>query len=127
MKILMGTDAPQQFSVPGFSLHRELLRMREAGMSTYEILKSGTVNVGQYFAKQDSFGTIESRQARRSRPAQRQPARGHRERVEDRRRDGARKVVLARGSRRAVGEDRRKVREEVAREPPLTLTLSPPR
>ena len=59
VKILMGTDAPQQFSVPGFSLHRELLRMREAGMSPYEILKSGTVNVGQYFAKQDSFGTIE--------------------------------------------------------------------
>jgi imidazolonepropionase-like amidohydrolase len=59
VKILMGTDAPQQFSVPGFSLHRELLRMRDAGMSPYEILKSGTVNVGQYFAKQDSFGTIE--------------------------------------------------------------------
>ncbi len=60
VKILMGTDAPQQFSVPGFSLHRELLFMRDAGMSNYEILKSGTVNVGQYFAKQDSFGTIES-------------------------------------------------------------------
>lgn len=59
VKILMGTDAPQQFSVPGFSLHRELLRMQAAGMSPYEILKSGTVNVGQYFAKQDSFGTVE--------------------------------------------------------------------
>ena len=59
VKILMGTDAPQQFSVPGFSLHRELLRMREAGMSPYEILKTGTVNVGQYFSKQDSFGAIE--------------------------------------------------------------------
>jgi imidazolonepropionase-like amidohydrolase len=59
VKILMGTDAPQQFSVPGFSLHRELLFMRDAGMSPYEILKSGTVNVGEYFKKQDSFGTIE--------------------------------------------------------------------
>ena len=59
VKILMGTDAPQQFSVPGFSLHRELTRMRDAGMSNYEILKSGSVNVGQYFAKSDSFGTIE--------------------------------------------------------------------
>jgi imidazolonepropionase-like amidohydrolase len=58
VRILMGTDAPQQFSVPGFSLHRELLRMREAGMSPYEILKSGTVNVGEYFRKQDPFGTI---------------------------------------------------------------------
>lgn len=59
VKILMGTDAPQQFSVPGFSLHRELLLMREAGMTPYEILESGTVNVGEYFAKQDAFGTIE--------------------------------------------------------------------
>jgi len=58
VRILMGTDAPQQFSVPGFSLHRELLRMRDAGMSNFEILKSGTVNVGSYFAKQDAFGTI---------------------------------------------------------------------
>lgn len=59
VKILMGTDSPQQFSIPGFSIHRELLRMRDAGMSNFEILKSGTVNAGQYFAKQDSFGTIE--------------------------------------------------------------------
>jgi imidazolonepropionase-like amidohydrolase len=29
-------------------------------MSPYEILKSGTVNPGQYFARQDSFGTIET-------------------------------------------------------------------
>jgi imidazolonepropionase-like amidohydrolase len=58
VRILMGTDAPQQFSVPGFSLHRELERMRDAGMTPYDILVSGTRNVGDYFAKQDSFGTI---------------------------------------------------------------------
>lgn len=60
VRILMGTDAPQQFSVPGFSLHRELLVMRDAGLSPYAILHSGTVNVGHYFSKQDSFGTIET-------------------------------------------------------------------
>ena len=59
VEVLMGTDAPQQFSIPGFSLHRELLRMRDAGMSNYEILKSGTVNVGEYFKATDAFGTIE--------------------------------------------------------------------
>lgn len=58
VKILMGTDAPQQFSVPGFSLHRELERMAAAGMTPYEILKSGTKNVGDYFAASDAFGTI---------------------------------------------------------------------
>ena len=58
VKILMGTDAPQQFSVPGFSLHRELLRMREAGMTPEQILVSGTRRVGEYFAAADRFGTV---------------------------------------------------------------------
>ncbi len=56
--ILMGTDAPQQFSVPGFSLHRELQRMADAGMTPYQILRSGTYNVGTYFENEDVFGTI---------------------------------------------------------------------
>ena len=57
-RILMGTDAPQQFSVPGFSLHREFPRMRAAGMTPYDILVTGTRNVGEYFQRQDAFGTI---------------------------------------------------------------------
>jgi imidazolonepropionase-like amidohydrolase len=62
VKILMGTDAPQLFSVPGFSIHRELPHMQAAGMSNYEILKSGTKNVGEYFADWDKFGTISAGQ-----------------------------------------------------------------
>ncbi|NGP77921.1 amidohydrolase family protein [Balneolaceae bacterium YR4-1] len=58
VRILMGTDAPQLFSVPGFSIHRELPHMEAAGMSPYEILKSGTVNVGEYFKNEDTFGTV---------------------------------------------------------------------
>lgn len=58
VKILMGTDAPQLFSVPGFSIHRELQKMKESGMSPYEILKTGTKNVGEYFAHKDDFGII---------------------------------------------------------------------
>lgn len=58
VKILMGTDAPQLFSVPGFSIHRELPHMKAAGMTNYEIIQSGTKNVGEYFAEQDDFGTI---------------------------------------------------------------------
>ena len=60
--ILMGTDSPQLFNVPGFALHRELQVMAEAGMSNYEILKSGTVTVGEYVASHlgldGNFGTI---------------------------------------------------------------------
>ena len=56
--ILMGTDSPQLFSVPGFSLHREMQAMAEAGMSPYEILVSGTRAVGEYFRRSDTFGTV---------------------------------------------------------------------
>jgi len=59
VKILMGTDAPQLYSVPGFSIHRELKVMSEAGMTPYEILVTGTKNVGEYFSRKDNFGTIE--------------------------------------------------------------------
>jgi imidazolonepropionase-like amidohydrolase len=57
-RILMGTDAPQQFSVPGFSLHRELGYMSAAGMSPFEILATGTRAVGEYFRTSDRFGTV---------------------------------------------------------------------
>lgn len=61
-RILMGTDSPQLFNVPGFALHRELAVMSEAGMSNYEILKSGTAVVGRYVADHldldGNFGTV---------------------------------------------------------------------
>jgi len=57
-KILLGTDAPQLFSVPGLAMKHELKIMEEAGMTPYEILKSGTYNVGEYFSDKDQFGTI---------------------------------------------------------------------
>lgn len=56
--ILMGTDAPQVFSVPGFSLHRELPLMVESGMTPYEVLRTGTVNVAQFFEIEDRAGTV---------------------------------------------------------------------
>ena len=60
--ILMGTDSPQLFNVPGFALHRELAVMSEAGMSNYEVLKSGTAAVGRYVADHlgldGNFGTV---------------------------------------------------------------------
>ncbi|MGZ8412435.1 MAG: amidohydrolase family protein [Gemmatirosa sp.] len=58
VRVLMGTDAPQQFSVPGFSLHRELQSMRAAGMTPEQIMASGSTRVGEYFATSDRFGAV---------------------------------------------------------------------
>jgi hypothetical protein len=57
----------QMFNVPGFALHRELAVARAAGLSTYQVLESGTRNVGRYVReslKQDgAFGTVAVGQA----------------------------------------------------------------
>jgi imidazolonepropionase-like amidohydrolase len=59
VRILLGTDAPQQFSVPGFSIHREMAFMLKCGFTPYQIIQSGTKNVGDYFKGKDDFGTVE--------------------------------------------------------------------
>jgi imidazolonepropionase-like amidohydrolase len=56
--ILMGTDAPQLFSVPGFSLYRELPVMVEAGMTPFQVLQSGTVNVAKFLDNENEAGTV---------------------------------------------------------------------
>jgi len=57
-RIVMGSDAPQLYSVPGFSLKREVEVMLEAGFTADEILKISTRNAGDYFADKDTFGQI---------------------------------------------------------------------
>ena len=57
-QILLGSDAPQQFNVPGFSIHHEMRRMVEAGLTPYEVLRTGTANVGAHFIGKDSFGHV---------------------------------------------------------------------
>ena len=56
--ILLGSDAPQLFNVPGFSIHHEIQGMLDSGMSAEEILKSGTINPAIFFDMQDTFGEI---------------------------------------------------------------------
>lgn len=60
--LLMGTDSPQMFNVPGFALHRELHVAVAAGLTPYQVLESGTRNVGIYagreLKKDGNFGTV---------------------------------------------------------------------
>ena len=60
--LLMGTDSPQLLNVPGFALHREIKVMSDAGLTPYQVLESGTKNVGLYVERdleQDGkFGTV---------------------------------------------------------------------
>ncbi|MRX27214.1 amidohydrolase family protein [Kangiella sp. HZ709] len=58
-KILLGSDAPQIFNVPGFSIHRELELMVRSGLSPFQALRTGTVNAAKFFNESDKAGTLE--------------------------------------------------------------------
>ncbi|WP_206185291.1 amidohydrolase family protein [Sphingosinicella sp. CPCC 101087] len=56
--IALGSDAPQFFNVPGFSIHHEMRMMAAAGLSPFEVLATGTRDAARYFGTPDAFGTI---------------------------------------------------------------------
>ncbi len=56
--MLLGSDAPQLFNVPGFSIHKEMQDMAEAGMTNLEIIQSGTINPAKYFDMEGVFGKV---------------------------------------------------------------------
>jgi imidazolonepropionase-like amidohydrolase len=57
--IILSSDSPQVFNVPGFSIHNEIKSMHEAGIPPIEILKSGSSNVAKYFEMEGHFGLIQ--------------------------------------------------------------------
>ncbi|MFW6192875.1 MAG: amidohydrolase family protein [Gemmatimonadota bacterium] len=61
--LLLGSDAPQVFQVPGFSLHDELELMVASGLTPYEALVTGTRNVAEFFGDEDEYGTVEAGKA----------------------------------------------------------------
>lgn len=58
--LLLGSDSPQIFNVPGFAIHRELKFLVAAGLTPYEALLTGTVNPARFFGKLDEWGTVEA-------------------------------------------------------------------
>lgn len=58
--IALGSDAPQFFNVPGFSIHHEMEMMVASGLTPYEVLITGTRNPAEYFGKAEALGTVEA-------------------------------------------------------------------
>lgn len=55
-----GTDTPIAYALPGFSLHTELERLVEAGLTPIEALESATVRPAEFFSLSDEMGTIDA-------------------------------------------------------------------
>jgi imidazolonepropionase-like amidohydrolase len=58
--LLLGSDAPQVWNVPGFSTHRELESLVAAGLTPWQALETGTRNVAAYFGTLTETGTLET-------------------------------------------------------------------
>jgi imidazolonepropionase-like amidohydrolase len=54
-RLLLGSDAPQVWNVPGFSIHRELASYVSAGLTPYQALATGTRNVRAHLTSERRF------------------------------------------------------------------------
>jgi hypothetical protein len=57
--LLVGTDAPEPFVPPGFSIHQELELLVESGLSPAEALRGATLHNARALGQADRLGTIE--------------------------------------------------------------------
>ena len=59
VKLMAGTDTPNPYCFPGFSLHDELGFMVQAGLTPLEALQTATINPAEFLGLSKSFGTVE--------------------------------------------------------------------
>jgi len=59
VKIIAGTDTPIGFLTPGFSLHKELELLVEAGLTPQQALRSATITPAEFFNLESKMGTIQ--------------------------------------------------------------------
>lgn len=57
-KLIVGTDCPIPFEVPGFSLHGELQNFVDAGITPYATIKAATRDAAEFVRALDKFGTV---------------------------------------------------------------------
>lgn len=59
VKIIAGTDFPNAYVFPGFSLHDELSLMVKGGMSEIDALRTATLNAAIFMNRENDFGSVE--------------------------------------------------------------------
>ena len=59
VRILAGTDAPIGDLTPGYSRHKELQLLVEAGLSVWEALRSATITPAEFFNLEHPTGSLD--------------------------------------------------------------------
>lgn len=57
--LLIGADAGEAYSIPGFAIVEEMKHHANAGLSNYQILRMATINAAKYMNQSDKWGTVE--------------------------------------------------------------------
>lgn len=58
-KIMTGSDTPEFLWLYGFTMHREMKALSDAGLSNYAVLEAATKNAAMFFGTLKTVGTIE--------------------------------------------------------------------
>lgn len=58
VRLLAGTDTPNPYCYPGFSLHDELKWMVESGLTPLEALQTATLNPAEFLGRTQNMGTV---------------------------------------------------------------------
>jgi hypothetical protein len=56
--LLIGSDTPGTFGVPGFSLRREAEAMVKAGLTPAKVISAATIEVARYFGLENESGSV---------------------------------------------------------------------
>ena len=59
VQFMAGSDGPDPYVIPGFSLHQELELLVKSGFTPLQALQSATLNPGLFLSKIDKYGGIE--------------------------------------------------------------------
>lgn len=58
VQFILGSDAPQIFNVPGFSIQHEMQSLVDAEIPIYDVLLSGTTNPAKFFGAEGQYGQV---------------------------------------------------------------------
>lgn len=59
-RLLVGTDTPNQFVVPGFAVHEELANLVEVGLTPFEAIRAATSGAADFLKAQTEWGRVAS-------------------------------------------------------------------
>jgi len=60
VQVLAGTDAPDAYIFPGFSLHDELQELVKAGLTPAQALRAATFDPARFVGQEAHYGTVEA-------------------------------------------------------------------